>query len=223
MILRITSLMVVLSLLSSSIISCESEDAGMSASEEPPTGWIEVTPGGAVTLGYFEKQTFVVALKDENGDPLVGEPIEARIIGTAHNSDMSPLDLTSDKNGEGEVTFSAPDQEAELSVRFSSPALENNVQIPVEIDPDVFGLSVLLAYEGIRNFDHVRVSLFKDTDCAASAVDQEMEAQVVQTGTALPFYEFDCHRKGFCLANPGINNGAVTCFTLLKQVSPSGR
>ena len=103
-------------------MGCDSSSASSAAECDGLGGQLTVSPAGPIALGFFEEQTFGVLLTDATGEPLAGEPIQASLIGPAHNGGLTPFELTTDEQGRGELVFSAPDQAVELQIRFSSPA-----------------------------------------------------------------------------------------------------
>ena len=118
------------------VIGCQSTSLSSSAGgDDCGGGELSVTPGGPLSLGYFEEQTFLVALTGPDGNALPDEPISVSLIGPAHNGFVSPFELTSDEQGQGEVLFTAPDTGTELEIRFSRPAAISDVVVDVWVDP----------------------------------------------------------------------------------------
>lgn len=188
MIARPYSLLCLSVALSLTCCAGQSADLGL-GDDDDSDSFLSVTPEAPAALGYFEKQQFSVRLRDGTGTPLADRPISARIVGSAHNADLSPLELQTDSEGLGVFVFTAPGKDVDLDIRFSSPSA-GEVHIPVEIDPDKLGIGLLIDYDGGRDFDEVTVKLFAGATCDVAIDDEGVPVVASVTGEAIFPREF---------------------------------
>lgn len=210
------------------VIGCEG--TGMSASaggDDCDGGELSVTPEGPLALGFFEEQSFLVTLTGPDGNPLSDEPISASLIGPAHNGFVSPFELTSDEEGQGEVVFTAPDIGTELEIRFSSPAATWDVVVDVWVDPAQLKFTANVGYDGLRELDSVEASLFEDLTCADLALGADDEPIDTQTGEETPVqFEFIGLHAGsnYAVRAIGLNDaGEVRAELCADGLAPEGQ
>ena len=185
------SLFGLLLVLSCVAAGCSSVDAsGVSDDDDDddtttPTG-LQVSPAGPLTLGFGEEQVFQVVLLDQEGQPMVGEPVQVSLVGPAHNGYVSPFEFVTDEGGAGDVTFKAPEKVTELEVRFSSPAAPGDVSIDVSVSSSALGLTVELDYAGVRNLVVFAVEVHDGIDCGQLGQASDPEPVAIQTADAVP-------------------------------------
>jgi len=167
-------------------VGCEGTSAETAAGgDHCETGELAVSPDGPIALGYFQQQTFEIALTDPDGSALPGEPISVSLIGPAHNGNVTPFELTSDEGGKGQVVFTAPDTGTQLEIRFSSPAADWDVVVDVDVDPTQLGLAVEVGYDGQREIEFVEVAAYEDVTCEEIALGMAGDPMEVQSGVTL--------------------------------------
>jgi hypothetical protein len=174
-------------LLAMTVVGCQATSLSSAAGGGDGSGGeLSVTPGGALSLGYFQEQVFLVTLTGADGSVLSGEPISVSLIGPAHNGFVSPFELTSDEEGQGEVLFTAPDTATQLEIRFSSPAATWDAVVEVEVDPEQLGFAIEVGYDGQRELDSVEAAIFEDITCADIALGAAGEPVETQSFDSIP-------------------------------------
>ena len=147
---------------------------------------IVVEPSESVTVGYFEKQTFVIKLQDAQGTPLVGDLVTASFEGVAHNAHLEPVSFVTDAQGAGEVVFTAPDKDVGFDIRFSSPAVEEDTLVGIEVSHETIALSLNVTYSGKRQIGTVDVELYRGVDCESLTAGSDHEPVKSITESPLP-------------------------------------
>jgi hypothetical protein len=151
--------------------ACANSAAGVAADAGAGGAGITVAPAGPVTMGYLEQRDFLVTLSDADGNPVVGEPVQVGLVGRADNGSLTPVEFATDGQGQGKVTFVAPDKPLAFQIRFTSPAADEPAFVQVETDPGRFSISATVAYAGKRAFGEIRASIYADIPCAQLASD----------------------------------------------------
>ncbi len=202
----------------STAVSGEGDGGGDSSD----LGSIEVSPPGPITLGFFEEQIFDLLLLDGAGYPLADEPVQASLIGPAHNGHLTPFELTTDSQGRGQLVFSAPDQEAQLEIRFSSPAASDDASVDVFVEPDQLSITADVSYDGQRELALFEARLYRDVSCEDVAGSEPVAQQSAQQPASFDFAGL-LSGSTYALLGVGSNEaGAPRAEACVDGLAPDG-
>ena len=187
---------------------------------------IEIAPSGPLVLGFFEKQEFVVTVKNDNAVPLAGAPVSASFVDPAHNGELSPFEFVTDAQGRGRVVLTAPDKELGFNIRFSSPTADD-VLVFVDVNPDALDLVISITYEGERQIASLKAILFENATCDEIASLEDADAvEILELQSDEATFEFNGLRANstYAVLALGLNNlggkRAQVCTDKLTVQSP---
>jgi len=154
------------------VVGCSSEeriynfDDGGSGDARPPTGQLVIE--GETTLRLtFEEQRVLTVRYVEEGTPVRGAHLALALVGTAQDSRLSALDVTTDDEGRASVQLTAGTTRATFRVRISADRVaEATIDVSVS-DGGFGGILVRAPYRGPRPVTQRSVLVFSDMECGS--------------------------------------------------------
>ena len=190
----------------------------------PSSERLEVSPEGPLTVGIYEKIVFSLTLVDDTGSPIVDAPVSVAFVDQSYNATLEPNRLTTNSQGKGRVTFTAPPSPPEdgvvsFQVRFQSA--EDEVYVSIGVDPTLVGISLEVDYTGKREIWSLEAQLYENSDTTDTASQFLSIQQDLSFPTAITFTGLIADRTYAIEINAKNQEGEIRALGIMEGLRPN--